>query len=386
MRKFWRSFFVVFLLLPFYFIIFVSSVSAKIISSEEAVTITADEIIEDDLFIGGETVTVEGTINGDLYAAAGMVTVSGRVNGDVLAAGGMVDISGVIKDDLRVAGGNITIHKASIGDNMTVFGGNISVDEQTKVGGSVVFGAGLVDSSAEVGRGVLGGSGTMTLDGKVGKSVVVGVGALSLGPKAQITGDLTYTSDEEAEISEKASISGSVSRLLPAKAEVSRGLPAVMKQIGLGFKLWSYFAALIIGVLILIFFRKPSEKIAFNILEKPWQSLLFGFLFLVLSGPALILLMLSGIGFPLALILGGIFLLELYLTKIFVGILFGRSVAEFLGRKELNIYLSLALGLVIYYLLTALPIIGFFIFLATLIFGLGAIFSYKREILVSQRS
>lgn len=356
---------------------------AKIISSEDAVTIGVDEVVDDDLFIGAETVTIEGTVNGDVYVGGGMVNIKGTINGDVFAAGGMLDITGTIKDDLRVAGGNITIHEARIGDNLTVFGGNVSVDEKTKIGGSVVFGSGLFVSKAEVGKSILGGGGAVTINGKVDGDVQIGVGELEIGTNAKITGDLIYTSDEEAKIDEKAEIDGEVKKVLPPKAEaVTKDFPGMVRGVTRGVKVWSYLSTLLIGFILLYFARQPSTRIATSILERPWSSLGWGLVALFMTGPVLFLLALTVIGIPLAVILGGVFMLALYLAKIFIGILFGRLLTDLLGYKQMKVYLSFALGLAIYFLLTALPIIGFFILTASCVFGLGALFTFTRDRLV----
>src|SRR3989344_7508027 len=89
-------------------LIFPLSIAAKIIRNELAI-VASNEVIDDDLFIGGETVLVEGTVNGDLYVAGGNIIVKGTVNGDILAAGGTIDISGIVRGDIRAAGGNINL-------------------------------------------------------------------------------------------------------------------------------------------------------------------------------------------------------------------------------------------------------------------------------------
>ena len=53
----------------------------------ENVVIGKDEVIDDDLFVGGSTVTVDGTVNGDLITAGQTVTINGKVTGNVIAAG-----------------------------------------------------------------------------------------------------------------------------------------------------------------------------------------------------------------------------------------------------------------------------------------------------------
>jgi hypothetical protein len=147
----------------------------------------------------------------------------------------------------------------------------------------------------------------------------------------------------------------------------------------------SYFAAFVVGFLLLHFFRKQSEAVADKIRKSPWRSLGWGFLTAILIGPALILLAITVIGLPLAFILGGLFAIELYLIKIFIGILIGKLIADGVGRAEMNVYLSFAIGLAVYYVLTSVPIAGFFLKITFLFFGLGAIFSFKRNLLAASR-
>lgn len=366
-------------------LIVVSASFAKVISSEEAVVIAADEVVDDDLYIAGSTVEAAGTVNGDLYVGGGTVYVSGEVKGDILAGGGIINVSGKVDGDVRAAGGQISISNAEIGGSVSVFGGSVDIDEKTKIGGGVLLGAGMVDIDAEISRGIVGGTGTLAIGGKVGKEIKVAVDTLTIKKGAEITGDISYTSENEIEVAEGATISGKVSQTLPEKPELPTGLPGVARKVGLGFKVWAFFAALLLGSILIYVIPKSTEAIAFRILEKPWRSLFWGFLVSVLIWPVFGLLMITGIGAPLGFLTLGIFIFGLYITKIFIGILFGRSLLEFFGKKEVNIYLSLALGLLVYYVLITLPIIGPFVFLATLLFGLGSLFTFTREAFINLR-
>lgn len=358
---------------------------AKVVSSEEAISIAADEVIDDDLYIGGPTVEVAGIVNGDLYVGAGTVDITGEIKGDILAGSGIINISGKVGNDVRAAGGQISISGAEIGGGLTIFGGNVFIDENTKIGGGVLVGAGQVIIDADINRGIVGGAGTLIIGGKVGKEIKVGVDTLTIKKGAEITGDISYTSENKIEITDGAVISGKVSQAFPPKTELPKGLPGIAKKVGLGFKVFAFFAALLIGSVLIYFLPKHTNAISMRILEKPSQSLLWGFLISMLICPAFILLMITGIGVPLGFILLGIFIFGLYIAKIFIGILFGHSLLEFFGKKEVNAYLSLALGLLVYYILVTLPIIGPFVALATLLFGLGALFAFIREALVSFR-
>lgn len=365
-----------------------SPASAKVISSEETIVIAEDEVIDDDLFAAAETIRVNGTINGDLYVAGGLVTVDGVVNGDILAAGGVVNISGEVGDDVRVAGGQIRIRNAKIGDSVSVMGGSVDLDEDTMVGGALAFGSGLLISRADVARGVVGGAGSLVLDGPVGGNMRVGAEELTLGPNTKVKGDFIYASEKRAAVDEDAVISGKVRRILPKTSKVQQRLKTFSgfgRRLELAFKVWAYFAALLVGFVTLYMFRKPAGQIATNISKQPFRTFGLGLLLFIVTGPALVLLAITGIGLPLAAILGFVFLVELYIAKIFVAIILGESVVSALDLKKANRYVGFTLGLLIYFVLISLPILRFFAWIATLLFGLGAIFSYKWELLAKLR-
>ena len=245
--------------------------------------------------------------------------------------------------------------------------------------------------SAGVARGIMGGGGLVNIDSLVGKDIYVGADQLTLGPNTVVTGDLVYGGEKEVKLLKTATVSGKIRRVSPTqkKATVEIAKPKLVKAVGKKFKLvikfWSYLAALIVGGLTLYFFRKPSQQIMNN-LEKNWLSILgYGFLLIIMTLPFLIMLMLTGIGLPLAVILGLLFLIDSYLSKIVVGIVLGRKLETILPKQKINVYLSFALGLAIYYLFSALPILGVFVKLITLLLGLGALFSYQKNQLLKNR-
>lgn len=376
---------VISLILALVFLLVIApTVSAKIISSEDIVTIAEDEIVDDDLFVSAENVTVKGTVNGDLYVAGGVVTVNGTINGDILAAGGVIDIAGTVKDDVRAAGGNITLNELEVGDNLTVAGGNVSIDDETSVGGSLTFGVGNFVSRARVGRSVLGGGGQVTLDSPIGGDVRVGAGRLTLGSETTVAGDLVYTSEKEALLDEAATVSGAIRQIVPEAEQIAKKLPQVFRRATYGFKIWSYLSALLVGFVLLYLLPSASFEVADEIRFKPGTNLLWGLLILLLAFPIFILLMISVIGIPLGIILFMLLLIEIYLAKIFVGLTLGEIIVESFLKRDLNIYLQLAIGLAVYSILASLPIIRFFVWLLAVVLGLGAIFSVKRVLVTSR--
>lgn len=360
---------------------------AKIVTTEENLSIAQSEVIDEDLFVGAGSVILDGTINGNLFVAGGQVKIAGQVNGSVFVVGGMVEVSGNISGNLVAGAGSVNLTSAEINQGLIVGAGSLNIDAESKIDGGVVAGAGTLNLNAPVGKGVLAGAGLATLNSIVKKDVQLSVGQLVLGEKANLEGNLIYTADQEVQIDKSAKIAGKTTYTPTpeTKTEVRQGFLNNLRRVGLAFSFISYFAALLLGAVILYLFPTASQKVAQNILEKPWQSLGVGFLILVLTLPAVFLLAITIIGLPLA-VLGFIFwLISMYVAKVFVGLLFGQSLLEAVGKREVNRYLVLALGLLVYFILTAIPVLGWFITLATVTFGLGALFLCEREFLLQSR-
>lgn len=104
-----------------------------VIKSGNTANIGAQETINDDVFMAGDTVTVAGTINGDLFVAGSHVIISGVVNGDVYAAGETIEITGTVTDDVLVASNTASFVRAVIGDGIRAGHGRYSWMSQRKL-------------------------------------------------------------------------------------------------------------------------------------------------------------------------------------------------------------------------------------------------------------
>ena len=382
---------IVLMLLTFAGLVFAPVIRGMILiptGKDKTVIVAKDEVIDDDLFISGDEVIFEGTVNGDLYAVGGVVTIRGTVNGDVLAAGGNIEISGEIADDVRVAGGNIRIDEATIGDSVSVVGGNISIDDETTIGGGLVFAGGSIVSRADVGRGIVGGGGSVTLEGVVVKDAHVGGEMLTLGSGAQVGGDLIYTSEREPRLVGEATVSGQIREFKPEGLRIAQGIDreeverfgrGIFRGMQAGFRVWSYVAALLVGVVMLATIPKHSRGVVETLEKRFLGSLGWGFVVFILAGPALLLALMTVVGIPLALIFGALYLIDLYVAKLFVGMALGRWLKKVLNQKWSK-YLSFILGLAAFYVLSALPVVGFIVGVVGRLTGLGALFGYKKEL------
>jgi cytoskeletal protein CcmA (bactofilin family) len=344
-------------------------VLAAEVRSGDTLTVASGEVIDDDLYITGGEITVDGTINGDLVAFGGAITVNGSVNGGVIAAGGTVVLNGKVSRAVRAAGGDLSI-SGTVGGDLVVAGGQVKVTSTASIGGDVLLGAGSVRIAGPVRGYIKGGSGDVVLSSEVGEDVELGVGRLTLASTAVIRGDLTYISEDEASVQPGSQVMGQTTHQLP-EARPEKLAPAF----GIVGKVLGFVMALIVGIIIILVARRRAASIADSVRDKPWQSLGWGTLVLIATPIAILLVLITVIGIPLGLIGLALYLIALYLAQVFVALTIGSLILRRSAADENQGLLigALAIGLAILSLLGLIPYLGFFIGLATIIFGLGAL-------------
>lgn len=366
--------------------VFVSPTYAKVITKEQgSVVISADEVINDDLFIGAETVEVLGTINGDVYIGAGMVTVDGVINGDLFVGGGKVSISGIIRDDVYVGGGDVLITDAQIGDSLLVGSGTLIVDKDSSVGGSLLAGSGTVTNKANVGRNFYVGSGAIDMNSKIDGEVRVGAGKVNVGSNTVVGGDFYYMLDGEQtdlDLPEGAVVLGSLNKLESKSKsfadmnEAKMNFSRSSKAFGRGLWVVSLLGAMLVGFVAIKLCPKKDDmfktKLLFNYLG-------IGFLVLVLTVPLAFIVMFTGIGASLAMITLALFGVAVYMAKIVTSLALGSWVSGQFGWRKMNTYANMAFGLVLFFLLKSLPIAGGFISLLFTSVGLGVFFKSMKK-------
>ncbi|MCX7668572.1 MAG: hypothetical protein N2439_00680, partial [Anaerolineae bacterium] len=201
--------------------IYVPTASAFEGRGSDTVVIGKNEVINDDLFVGGETVTVDGTVSGDLIAAGQTVIINGKVTGNVFAAGSGVTVNGEVGYDVFAAGAAVTIGPdARIGHNAYTAGASVESRAGSRIGGSLLIGAGQGLVSGQISRDLLAGVGRLRLEGTVGRDAKIAVDAsnkspslsymygpnmppvpavrpgLTFGEEARVAGKLEYVSSE----------------------------------------------------------------------------------------------------------------------------------------------------------------------------------------------
>jgi cytoskeletal protein CcmA (bactofilin family) len=396
----------------------ISPVWAVESQSGDQVIIGPDEVVDDDLYATANEVVVEGTIRGDLVAFGQSVTVDGTVEGDMIAAGQSVEIGGEVDDDARMAGQALLLSDgADVGDDLIAAAYSLENEPDSKVGGTLWYAGYQALLAGAVGEDLAGAVNALTLGGEIGEDADVDVdgeegGAapppfvpvpqvpiptvapgLTLTESALIGGNLTYQSSTEAQIDPQAQIEGDVireERPVEEEEDTYTFADAVFDN------LRSFVALLLVGLLLVWVAPNWVRRRAGTVLDRPLASLGWGVLgiiaFLILGIVILLVTILLAIVLGL-LSLGGLVALIIvlgllaeavlavafwisisYLAQIVVSFLGGLLLVEAVRRgRGRGRVLPLVIGLILYVILRAIPVLGLLLGLVVVLLGLGAL-------------
>ena len=387
------------------------------VRTSRAVTISADEVIDDDLYIFAETITVDGIVKGDLVAFGRTVAINGTIEGDLTASGQNVTLTGKVQDDARIGGQTIILSgNSDVGDDLIAAGYGLEFARQSHVGGDLKFAGYSAELAGDVEKNVQAALGICQLSGRVGGNVELAVDGgydpttpgLAVSEAAQIAGDLEYRSTRKGQISPEASIAGQINfeELQSPVAEpptvVDRSLTAA-KQ---------FFALFVVGLVVALGFPRWTQAVTQIIQKRPVASLGWGLLTVlgVIAGSIAMLLATVAV----AIALGYVFLESLipawlglgivatsglligwavfaiWVAKVLVGVWAGTLIFNRTAWTGDQVLFSLIIGLILIVALCAIPYAGSVFSLVASLVGLGAatiwLFSSESELPTESRS
>jgi hypothetical protein len=339
------------------------------------VTIGSGETVNGDVYLFGTNITIEGTVNGDVFAAGQTIRINGTINGGVSLAGQTVTLNGKISNGARVAGQTISVG-ANIGRDLVMAGSDIEINNSAVIGKDVNSVSSSAIIKGKVTGNVSGSYNNLTIADGIDGDVIVTVNNLLIDSTANIRGKLNYTSDNNANVQSGSNIAGSTTRTTPSREEPARGVMAGIIG-GLLFRIFSFLAIFVIGLVLLFVLRRYFVSLALTIADHPVSTLGWGALLVFVTPLAALVVIVTIIGIPLGLISLVIWAILLYLSQIPVALLIGWLILS--RRRETFSYGFLvgllALGLAVLCIITAIPVLGFLIWLFALIFGMGSLIS-----------
>ncbi|MGE5396497.1 MAG: hypothetical protein ACM3MK_03050 [Chitinophagales bacterium] len=338
-----------------------------------ATTVSADQIIDDDLLMATQDATFDGTVNGDLLIFAQNVIVNGTVNGDLIVFCSNLTINGQINDDVRGAVETARLN-GQVAGNFSMAGSHLYLENRAQIGGNVTIAGDTITVLAPVQGSVTSYSRAVEIASAVGKNVKPYAERVTISPGADIAGNLIYTSNEPASISPEAKIAGEVTHKYPPKTkETSKTDSAASKVV------W-FLVSLVSCLLIWFVWRLVSEDsfedTGRELLNSPWATVGWGMLLFFVVPIACLILLVTVIGIPLSLIAFVAYLISIYIGRIIVGSWLGHLAAEKFSSQGMldNPYLMTILGILIVMLLGQIPILGFWIRWLVGAIGLGCVF------------
>jgi cytoskeletal protein CcmA (bactofilin family) len=334
----------------------------------ETVTVASGEVIDDDLYIAGTNIVIDGTVNGDIFGVGTTIIINGKVNGSVTFGGQDITINGEIANSARLAGTNIIVN-GNIGGDLLAGGTNIDVASIAKIGRDILFGASTVRIDGPIEGYIKGAGSEVTVTNGVRGDIELKVDELTITSSANLQGNLTYISENEAEIQPGAQIAGTTTHKVPEVKEPAGPFA------GIGGKVIAYLMTLLAGIVIILISPRRSAAVAASIRRKPWLSLGWGAIILFATPIAAIITLFTVVGVPVGLIGLTLYGIVIYLSQIAVGLFIGYWIIGYFSKVESRGVLvgALALGFTILSLLKLIPYVGFpWLWLATVLFGIGA--------------
>ncbi|MDP3970708.1 MAG: hypothetical protein Q8P90_03335 [bacterium] len=348
---------------------------------DETPNISTLKIYEDVYFVASETIDVTGHFKSDVIVIGNNVTINGIVDGDLMAVGANVTINAPVDGDLRVGGNNVIINE-DINRSLTVAAGKVTLKKGAVISRDAIIQAGDLTLNGVINGKLSGSIGNATINGTIGNDVYFqSVNNLIINETAKISGDVLYSSANHATIDPAAHINGTESYsppLVEPKEQKSRFTVWFFLR-----KIISLLGYIMLGVVVLVVLKEKSLAVKKLMLSKAGICFAWGFGYVVIVPLIIAMLLFSLIGIPLSILGVLIFGTTVFLAKIYVGLAIGKIILP----KQKNIYLSMVVGITIFYLITTIlgsipfpyNFIGTFVNALGIIWATGAIVLFLKS-------
>lgn len=297
----------------------------------------------------GETVSIDLPVEDDVFAAGSIVNINAPVD-SVVAAGGTLIINAPVKGDVFAAGVQVYIN-SDVGGKLVVAGGNINLGG--KIGTNLVAAGGQVN----------------ILPGKtIGRdALIAGESVFNAG---QVNGTLTVSSRQFND-------TGSAGKVNFYKVEDNREEKS--EEMFSIFGLLTVLGYFILGLILIRYLPGLFMAVDREIRSSPVLKTAVGFVLIIATFIAMLLVAITVVGIPIALIGALLFAAALMLTGTFVSYSLGKWIGEHLKLKYGNLVLFV-IGFLILNVMFLLPFVGGLVSLISMSLGFAAILYAARHL------
>ncbi|HEV7121403.1 MAG TPA: hypothetical protein VGN56_01095 [Candidatus Paceibacterota bacterium] len=376
------------IILPALLILMLPSLASAATFAEQK-TLVLSNTPPDNTYLAGVSVTVSAPLPADLAAAGGTVTAYSPIGGDALVAGGTVHLQDAVGGDVRAVGARVLVDAPVTGD-VVAAGGTIKVSGAAR--DMRLFGVNVQATGGAQGPVTIYGA-DVTLSGEYGADVnIIASDHLTIGPNTHIHGVLKYNAPTQAELPASSHVDGGVTytgsyAYVPTNAEAQRFAIA-----GAGvFFIVRALAVMIAAGLLAGLFPRFSEALAARVFTRRHARtsllILLGFGILIATPVLILLLAVSFVGGGIGLLLGSSYVLLLFLSYLYAGVLAGGALRHTATKRSVTLisWKDAILGMLAFFIVGSIPYLGGMLTLITLCLMLGAIvtnvylFAFRRD-------
>ncbi len=338
----------------------VSVQAETVLRISDSVSLSDDQIVNGDFYgatgISG-AVSLSGTIAGDAVVVGGTVTTNGVIEGDLFALSGSSQVHASVTDDVRVIAGEVTIAEY-VGGDVFVIAGRLEVLSTARIEGNVFFYGGDGEINGFVGGSIFGTSEYLRIDGPVGGDVeVVTAQSLVIGGRADIAGNISYSSNNELTRAQNAVVVGEI-------ISTAKFSDPISPQTALIPFLMFAFVTLVMYILV----RKHVHALVTMNSRSFAQYGLIGLAAFFVLPPLIVLLFISLLGSLVGVVLLIAMLLLYVVALTLLAIFAGALINKLLVKSNDITLLSTLAGIVLVEVVSLVPVLG-----PATLFGLFAV-------------
>jgi len=298
----------------------------------------------------GDTVSIDSAVADDIIAAGNMVSINAPVD-SAIVAGGTVNINAPVKGDVIAAGGQVYVN-ADVGGKVVAAGGNVNLGAD--VGTNLVAAGGQVNilPGKSIGRDALIGGGQVINAGSINGTITVHANQFNNTGSAGLV--RFYRAEDSS----------------PKKEDYEDGFNI--------FSLLSMLGYFILGLLLVRGMPGIMQAVDGEVRSSTLLKTLLGFVMIIATFIALLLVAATVVGLPIAVIAALLFFAVIMLSGTFISFSLGKWIGERARIKQGDLVYFI-IGFVVLNVLSLLPFVGGLVSLASMSLGFAAILYAARR-------
>lgn len=333
--------------------------------------VAAGETVDESMLLSGERLHLDGVVVGDVVATAERISVGGTIDGNLYAFCRELEILGEVKGSVHAIAEDVRI-EGQVDGMVHVAGERVVLADGAKTSRDVAIAAESAVIEGTVGRDLVFTGPQLELRAKIERNVdIFWARSVTLLDGARVGGDIDAGLEKEdgLDVAPGAVVGGEVrTRALGGMEQgyLAHYLePSFYLIHAIGFA-----AAFVFGLLLHVFVPRLLET-GMPSTRSFFRALLLGFIGVVVTPIAIVLIAITVVGLPAAILLLFLYFTTFYTATILVGALIGQALTPPSDETTMAFGRSLFVGLGLLVIASHLPFVGPPIGIVATLFGFG---------------